>query len=114
MVATSGTWTGRYVVCLARTISPSQDKVIIVSAFMDKLIDGEFLSRPVILRGVAQTRWAAQYVRNLVVFLQQLHEWRAGRFENVDLASAPRTCVLEVRNSYTDGGRLVLNMLLSP
>ena len=46
--------------------------------------------------------------------LQQLHGSRAGRFQNEALALAPRTSVLNVCNSYSDGGRLVFKMGLSP
>ena len=50
----------------------------------------------------------------LIKSLQQLHGWRADQFQNGALALAPRTFVLEVCNSYTDGGRAVFKMGLSP
>eukprot|EP00959_Pyramimonas_sp_CCMP1952_P368997 7728879-Pyramimonas_sp.AAC.1 len=37
--------------------------------------------------------------------LQEPHEWRAGRFQNVALAIAPREFVLKVRKNITDRGR---------
>ena len=39
--------------------------------------------------------------------LQQLQGWRAVPFQNWALALAPRTFVLEVPNSYRDGGRFL-------
>ena len=46
--------------------------------------------------------------------LQPLHGWRAGGFQYGALALAPRTLVLKVCNSYTDGGRFLFKMGLSP
>ena len=46
--------------------------------------------------------------------LQQFHGWRAGHFQNRALALPLRTFVLKVCNSYTDGGRVVFKMGLSP
>eukprot|EP00959_Pyramimonas_sp_CCMP1952_P456020 9472484-Pyramimonas_sp.AAC.1 len=45
---------------------------------------------------------------------QQFHRWRAGRFQNVVLALAPRTFVLQQKKSFTDRGRVVFIMWLSP
>eukprot|EP00959_Pyramimonas_sp_CCMP1952_P288128 6025390-Pyramimonas_sp.AAC.1 len=38
---------------------------------------------------------------------QPLQGWRAGGFQHVALALAPRTSVFEISNSYKDGGRVV-------
>ena len=46
--------------------------------------------------------------------LQQLHGWRAVPFQNGALALAPRTSVLNICNSYTDRGRYLFKMGLSP
>ena len=45
---------------------------------------------------------------------QKLHGFTAARFQNKALALAPRTFVLKLCNNYTDGGRLVFKMGLSP
>ena len=45
--------------------------------------------------------------------LQQLQGWRAVPFQNLALVKAPRTFVLEVCNSYRDGGRVVFKIGLS-
>ena len=44
---------------------------------------------------------------------QQLQGWRAGGFQNWALSLAPRTFVLNVSNSYRDGGRFLFKMRLS-
>eukprot|EP00959_Pyramimonas_sp_CCMP1952_P003685 77625-Pyramimonas_sp.AAC.1 len=46
--------------------------------------------------------------------VQELHGWRAGRFQHVVLALAPRTFVLKNCNGFTHGGRVVFTMSLSP
>ena len=46
--------------------------------------------------------------------LHRLHGWRAGGVQVGALALAPRTFDLKACNSYTDGGRVVFKMGLSP
>eukprot|EP00959_Pyramimonas_sp_CCMP1952_P000346 6716-Pyramimonas_sp.AAC.1 len=46
--------------------------------------------------------------------IQGLHGWRAGRFQNVALASAPRAIVPNMCKSFVDGGRLLFKMWISP
>ena len=46
--------------------------------------------------------------------LQQLHGSREGRFQKWALALVPRTFVLKVCSSYTDGGLPIFKMGLSP
>ena len=55
------------------------------------------------------SRLSAAHLR-LKVPNRYSHGWRGIRFQNGALASAPRTFVLKVRNGYTDGGRLLLQM----
>ena len=45
---------------------------------------------------------------------QQLQGWRAVPFQNWAVALAPRTLVLQISNSYKDGGRVVFKIRLSP
>ena len=42
--------------------------------------------------------------------VQQFQGWRAARFQNVALALAPRTLVLNNCSNFKDGWRLVFNM----
>ena len=49
-----------------------------------------------------------------IMSLQLLHGWMVARFPNETLTFTPNIFVLEVYNSYTDGGRPVFNMSLSP
>ena len=51
---------------------------------------------------------SAAHIR--VEHVQQFQGWRAVRFQNVALAVAPRTFVLNIRNSFKYGGRLVFQM----
>ena len=57
-------------------------------------------------------RLGAAHIR--LKLLQQLQGWRAGGFQNWALSLAPRTFVLNVSNSYRDGGRVVFKIGLSP
>eukprot|EP00959_Pyramimonas_sp_CCMP1952_P121214 2534522-Pyramimonas_sp.AAC.1 len=50
---------------------------------------------------------------HLRFLLQELHGWRAARFQNVDIALAPCMFVFYCK-SFTDGGRLVFKMWFSP
>ena len=57
-------------------------------------------------------RFGAAHVR--LQSLRQLHGSRAIPFQNWALAEAPRTFVLKVCNIYTDRGRFLFKMGLSP
>ena len=58
------------------------------------------------------SRFGAADIR--LINFQQLQGWRAGGFQNGALALAPRTFVLKVCNSYTDGGRVAFKLGFSP
>eukprot|EP00959_Pyramimonas_sp_CCMP1952_P221718 4635003-Pyramimonas_sp.AAC.1 len=51
--------------------------------------------------------------RTLLNMCSQLHGWRAGRFQNVALALAPCSLVLQSCSNFTDGGLVAFEMLLS-
>ena len=57
------------------------------------------------------SRFSAAHIRRKSV--QQLQGWRAVPFQNAALAFAPRTFVLNVSNSYRDGGRFLFKSWLS-
>ncbi len=68
-VALAGPWTGRYVSCTLRVLRPEDDKRHVLTGFLEAIIDGELLALANRGGGVAQLRWVAQDVPDLVVFL---------------------------------------------
>eukprot|EP00959_Pyramimonas_sp_CCMP1952_P218885 4577048-Pyramimonas_sp.AAC.1 len=46
--------------------------------------------------------------------LATVSRWRAGGFQNAIIAKAPRTLVVKMCISFTDGGRLLFKMWISP
>ena len=77
LVSIQGIWTGRYVDCTLRIITPTDEKKELIQRFLEKVVDGHLLTPKVVQRGISQTRWVAQNVPQLAVFLQPLHEWSA-------------------------------------
>ena len=67
----------RYVPCTLRTITPTDDKRQVVTNCLEPIVDGELISMDAAKCGVAQTRWIAQNVHHLAVYLQPLHAWSA-------------------------------------
>ena len=94
LVSLQGEWTGRFVSCPLRTITPTTGKRRVVEEFLERIVDGDVLPVRAAVRGVAQTRWVAQNVHNLAVFLQPLHAW-AAVLKNPGKPSALHRCVAE-------------------